>query len=151
MKMYRGPLAVLVAVALAVPIGSSAQAQDPAAGVKTQLRTAIFHTSELALRGNVIAMAQLHVQHAMNCFEGAAGPNFRQPAGNPCQGQGTGIIPDLRRLAGQNVRGAQQALAEVTDAHTLALGALSGMTVQEVQFYAAQIAERLNRAVAMLP
>jgi hypothetical protein len=142
---------LLTAIAVAAPFASTALAQDPAAGVKAALRTAVFHTSELAQRGNVIATAQLHVQHAMNCLEGASGTNFRQPVGNPCQGQGAGIVPDLRRLAAANVRGANDALAAAMEAHTLALGALSGATVQEVQFYAAQIAERLNRAVNLLP
>ena len=41
-----------------------------------------------------IAMAQMHLQHAVNCLVGPGGAGFDAAAGNPCGKAGNGAIPD---------------------------------------------------------
>lgn len=36
----------------------------------------------------------------VNCLEGPRGRNYDQAPGNPCQGQGNGIMPDIRAAQG---------------------------------------------------
>jgi len=75
--------------------GTTQPPPAPAADLRAQLRTAATHatnaaTSE-ALRG-----AQSHLTHVVNCLEGARGRNYVQAELNPCQGQGNGVLVDLR-------------------------------------------------------
>lgn len=37
-----------------------------------------------------------HLGHALNCIEGPRGSNFNRAWGHVCEGQGNGILPDLR-------------------------------------------------------
>ncbi|MDQ7828006.1 MAG: hypothetical protein QN122_05350 [Armatimonadota bacterium] len=146
-------LAALVVPAALVVVSVTAQqaaAQDPVAAVRVQLRTAIFHSSELAQRGTAVAASRLHMQHTVNCLEGPEGPNFSAAAGHPCQGQGNGIIPDLQRAVSAGARGAERAMVFVRAAHTLALQALKSNDVNEVQPFAIVVARNLQQAMAVL-
>lgn len=114
--------------------------------VKKELQTAFFHASELAQKGNAVAAAKLHVQHVINCLEGTAGANYKQEAGYPCQGQGNGIIPDLKSAAGK-MPGADKALKEAMTAWTLAVQAVGKNDVNEVQPWAKVVAAHLKAAL----
>jgi len=77
-------------------------AQQPAAAaadVKTQLNTAVTH-SGFAANGTSMAYVQQHLGHALNCIEGKGGKNFNASWGNVCEGQGSGILTDLRGASG---------------------------------------------------
>ena len=68
-------------------------------GVKAQLATAITHAG-FAANGDSLGYIRQHLGHALNCLEGPKGPNFNRAWGNVCQGQGNGILVDLKTTAG---------------------------------------------------
>ncbi|HEV8338993.1 MAG TPA: hypothetical protein VGR25_04970, partial [bacterium] len=106
---------------------------------RTQLTTAIFHSGELAQRGTAIAGTQLHLRHVINCLEGDKGPNFTQAAGYPCQGQGNGILNDLRTAVAAEAPGSEQALRFADVALKLSLQAVVMTDVNAAQPWAAVI------------
>lgn len=114
--------------------------------LKDQLQTSVFHSGELAQRGTAIAGTRTHLQHVINCLEGPNGTNFVQAAGYPCQGQGRGILVDLRAGSGAGMRGTDRALRYATIAHTLALQAIRMNDVNEAQPWAAVISRQLQIA-----
>ncbi|MBI3998534.1 MAG: hypothetical protein HY355_05830 [Armatimonadetes bacterium] len=87
--------------------------QPPAGGsdVKTQLRTAVVHANNAA-GSESIRNVQSHLTHVVNCLEGPRGRNYAQAELNPCQGQGSGILVDLRSAPGG---AAWMAVVEATD------------------------------------
>ena len=114
--------------------------------VKKELQTAFYHAGELAQKGNAVAASKVHVQHVINCLEGTAGADYKQEAGYPCQGQGNGIIPDLKEAAGK-MPGADKALKEAMTAQTLAVQAVAKTDVNEVQPWAKVVAAHLKAAL----
>lgn len=118
--------------------------------VKKELQTAFFHASELAQKGNAVAASKLHVQHVINCLEGPAGANYKQEAGYPCQGQGNGIIPDLKQAVAAKMPGADAALKEANLAWTLATQAVTKNDVNEVQPWAKVVSQHLKAAMDAL-
>jgi hypothetical protein len=58
-----------------------------------ELSTAQTHAG-MASTQTDIAMAQKHLQHAVNCLVGPSGTGFDAAAGNPCGKAGNGAIPD---------------------------------------------------------
>lgn len=148
----RAIVTMLVVMGLAMlVVAPGTPAQGTTAAVKTQLQTGVFHAGELAQRGTVVAASKTHLQHVMNCLEGPAGPNFVAAAGAPCQGQGNGIIPDLRAAQAAEVRGADRAMIFVRAAHMLVLQARQSEDVNLVQPYAAVVSNQLKLALAALP
>lgn len=141
--------AVMVLATLVV--APAAPAQSALENAKKQLQTAIFHSGELAQRGSAVAASKTHLQHTMNCLEGPRGQNFNAAPGNPCQGQGNGLIPDLRAAEMAGVGGAGNALRYVTAAHTLIMTALASNDVDMVQPYAKVVSDQLKQAMAALP
>jgi len=145
-------VAMLVVMGLAMlVVAADTPAQGTTAAVKTQLQTGVFHAGELAQRGTVVAASKTHMQHVMNCLEGPTGPNFVVAAGAPCQGQGNGIIPDLRAAQAAEVRGANRAMIFVQAAHMLVLQTRQSEDVNLVQPYAAVVSNQLKLALAALP
>jgi hypothetical protein len=71
----------------------------PAAGgdakVIAQLRTGIEHARNAAGAG-ATAAAVTHLGHVLNCIEGTRGRNFNASWGHVCQGQGDGIVLDIK-------------------------------------------------------
>lgn len=129
----------------------AAPAQAPVTAAKTQLQTAIFHSGELAQRGTAVAGAKTHLQHTINCLEGAKGKNYNAAPGDVCRGQGNGIIPDLQAAQAAGVRGAERALKFVNAAHFLLQTALQSNDVDLVQPYGLVISNQLKLALAALP
>lgn len=70
-----------------------------AADVKTQLGTAVTHAG-FAADGTSLGYVQQHLGHVLNCVEGTKGKNFNQSWGHVCQGQGNGILVDLKTASG---------------------------------------------------
>ena len=71
-------------------------AGDPAA----ELKTAISHAGFAAKYESVKEVA-LHLHHALNCLVGPQDKLFDAAAGNPCQGQGNGFLPDQKAAKGE--------------------------------------------------
>ncbi len=63
------------------------------ADLAAELSTAQTHAGMSSTQTD-IAMAQKHLQHAVNCLVGPAGTGFDATAGNPCGKAGNGAIPD---------------------------------------------------------
>lgn len=120
----------------------------PAADVRKELETVIFHAGELAQRGTAIAGVRLHLQHVINCMQGPNGANFVAAVGYPCQGMGNGIIPDLEASSGA---GAAKALQYSRIALTLALQAVTFTDVNAAQPWAKVIAGQATIALNALP
>lgn len=94
----------LFMLSVAIPAGAPYR-QPAAAGassaspelerVKIQVETARTHAA-FAAGGDSISYVQQHLGHALNCLEGPKGANFHASWGNVCQGQGNGILVDLK-------------------------------------------------------
>ncbi len=105
-----GGLLIAAMLTYGVPrTGATAMRVD----VKAELKTALYHISELARYGPEYK-PPLHGYHVINCLEGPEGRNFKPAQANPCEGQGNGIIPDLKDQAAAKVPGAQEALMQAT-------------------------------------
>ena len=88
-----GP-AVLVGLALAIQ-GTSAQDM----GMKIEIKTAITHAG-FAVKYDSLSEVTLHLHHVVNCIVGPDDKLFDKTAGNPCQGQGKGIMPEIKASMG---------------------------------------------------
>lgn len=64
------------------------------ASVAKQLETAGVHAGAAAGTDD-LAMAKMHLQHTVNCLVGPDGELYDAAAGDPCTGQGTGILNEL--------------------------------------------------------
>jgi hypothetical protein len=74
--------------------GAAALLATPAfADLAGELSTAQTHAGMSSTQTD-IAMAQKHLQHAVNCLVGPSGTGFDAAAGNPCGKAGAGAIPD---------------------------------------------------------
>lgn len=62
---------------------------------KVQARTGATHAG-FAAAADAAGSVEQHLGHALNCIEGPRGKNFNASWGNPCQGQGDGLLVDLR-------------------------------------------------------
>ncbi|WP_147305059.1 hypothetical protein [Alkalilimnicola ehrlichii] len=117
----------LLCLGCALPLLSAAE-QDP---VRQQLQTALLH-AEFAADGEKAPAIHYHLHHVINCLVGPRGDAFREEVGNPCEGQGRGLVHDLRGSAGRD---------EVDLALT---AALHGLNAEQVE--AARAAgERVHR------
>ncbi len=63
-----------------------------------EIATAVNH-SGLASKAGDIAGVKMHLHHTVNCLVGPGGQGFDASAGNPCNGQGAGAIPDTADAA----------------------------------------------------
>lgn len=108
------------------------------ADVKTELKTAITHAG-FAAGGDSLTYVVQHLGHALNCLEGAKGRNFNQSWGNVCEGQGNGILEDLKTASG----GADFSLvAQAAD--TLAAAGVKDRNLGAVKMAARGVAALLN-------
>lgn len=79
--------------------GAAALLATPAfADLAGELATAQTHAGMAATQTD-IAMAQKHLQHAVNCLVGPSGAGFDAAAGNPCGKAGNGAIADTTDAA----------------------------------------------------
>jgi hypothetical protein len=72
-------------------------AGDPSA----ELSTAVTHAG-FAAKYETMKEVTLHLHHALNCLVGPQDKLFDAAAGNPCQGQGNGYLPDQKAAKGEN-------------------------------------------------
>lgn len=106
--------AVMVALALAgsglFAIGLRPASADP--DVSKEVSTAAQHAG-LAANSKDMKTTQMHLHHVVNCLVGPQGQGFDASFGNPCNGQGTGAIPDTTDTAKKAPL--QQALQQTLD------------------------------------
>ncbi len=91
---------VLLACVIAWVLAGSAvvtAAGDPSA----ELKTAATHAG-FAAKYETLKEVTLHLHHAVNCLVGPQDKLFDGAAGNPCQGQGSGYLPDLKASKGES-------------------------------------------------
>ncbi len=88
-------LACLVAWLLAQSTPAIA-ANDPS----VELKTASTHAG-FAAKYEALKEVTMHLHHTLNCLVGPQDKLFDAAAGNPCQGQGNGYLPDLKAAKGE--------------------------------------------------
>lgn len=81
-------------------MGSVAFSAEMGMMAANQLKTALEH-SQLAQDANTLASVKVHLQHVVNCIMGPKGAMFNAGGGNPCQGQGNGILADMKEAGSQ--------------------------------------------------
>jgi len=156
MRCAAGAVAVFCAVVLGLPMsgraGNNGQLPRSDANsllvsqIQSELTTATYHAGELAPKATTLAGAQLHLHHVVNCLEGPAGADFYAAAGDPCQRQGKGIIPDLQAAVQQNLPGANAALQEAQTSKMLVRQALASMNLSQAQSFALTVSKHLQTA-----
>lgn len=70
-------------------------------GMGEELKTAITHAG-FAEKYDTLKEVTLHLHHVVNCLVGSNDKMFDNAAGNPCQGQGNGIMPDIKAKMGED-------------------------------------------------
>lgn len=140
-------VAFLLSAVLGLPSGAGAQPPSPVASLRAQLRVTIFHATELAQRAGNPQVALLHTQHVMNCLEGPRGPNFNPASGYPCQGQGMGILEDLKAAQAAGAPGADAAGKSIAVAYELAKQSLRHRDLYDVQAWTKKGGELLSEAL----
>jgi hypothetical protein len=101
-RFLQGSLFGIVALALGAtwvlaPSGQAASTGNPEAELKTAQTHAGFAATYDSLQE-----VTLHLHHVLNCVAGPQDIRFDASAGNPCQGQGDGALPDLKAKAGED-------------------------------------------------
>lgn len=149
MKRLTGAVLVLFLALLMTPVTFAQYGGDygreTSAGVIDALRTARFHAMNSALSG-VMREALWHLGHVVNCLEGARGKNYDSKNDNPCQGQGSGIIPDLE--SARSSVGAARALEKAREADSLALETLKLTDLARVKAGSSKVADLLGEAIS---
>ncbi len=92
-----GILLAGVAMWVLAQSGMVTAAGDPAA----ELKTAVTHAG-FAAKYDTMKEITLHLHHALNCLVGPQDKLFDAAAGNPCQGQGNGYLPDQKAAKGES-------------------------------------------------
>jgi hypothetical protein len=88
---------LLVAVGL---ISTATFAQGSDKNVNEEWKIALEH-AKLAQNSSTAKGVQQHLQHVINCVEGANGSGFEAGPGNPCQGKGNGMMVDAKAAGGK--------------------------------------------------
>ena len=70
-------------------------------GMAAQLKTAIAHAGYAENAGSMTEVT-MHLHHVLNCLVGPNDKMFDKAAGDPCQGQGNGIMPDIKKMMGED-------------------------------------------------
>ena len=88
-----------VALAVAVLVGGVNGTFAAEMGMAAALKTAITHAG-FAEKYDTMKEVTLHLHHVVNCLVGPGDTMFDKAAGNPCEGQGKGIMPDIKAKMG---------------------------------------------------
>jgi hypothetical protein len=70
-------------------------------GPGDEIKTAITHAG-FAEKYDTMKEVSLHLHHVLNCLVGPADKMYDKTAGDPCQGQGKGILPDIKGAMGED-------------------------------------------------
>ncbi|MDQ7819062.1 MAG: hypothetical protein QN173_06030 [Armatimonadota bacterium] len=145
--MVRTVVVIAVALGLVAGLGGVAYApyhtqtrpqQTTAGAYKAQARTAAAHAS-FASEGTSLSYVREHLGHAIACLEGPKGKNVNPAWDNPCQGQGGGVLVDLRA----DPQGMAWALV-VQAAADLAVAGLKAQALDQAKNAARGVAELMK-------
>lgn len=100
-------LAAAVALGVAGAVvqhgGSVPAARAAMTDTSTEIQTALTHAG-FAQKYDTLKEVTLHLHHVLNCLVGPKDTMFDSAAGNPCQGQGNGIVPDIQSGMGKDAQ-----------------------------------------------
>lgn len=116
-----GVPALVIALAFATTVGV-AQYQYPrdygsqATGgtLQAEVKTALTHAG-FAAKYDTLKEVTLHLHHVINCLVGSKDKMFDASAGNPCEGQGNGIVADLPASLGKDAQYEARWSAHIAD------------------------------------
>lgn len=76
---------------------------SPAAmtGMADQIKTAATHAG-YAEKYDSMKEVSLHLHHVLNCLVGPSDNMYDKASGNPCEGQGNGILPGIKASMGED-------------------------------------------------
>jgi hypothetical protein len=111
--MSRSKLIVAMICCLFVFASTNTMAATRVEQAKREIDTAIYH-GNASLDASSVDKAKAHLKHVINCIEGPEGKAFDSSA---CDGQGSGIIPDLKAAGPEG----SKALEHVQEADTIAV------------------------------
>ncbi len=97
--MWRG--AGLALLLLFVVGGTGARAAGT--GAAAEVKTAIEHANN-SFKSQTLKDSVWHLHHVINCLVGPADPAFDKSAGDPCQGQGKGVLVDIQAGMGKDAQ-----------------------------------------------
>ena len=100
MRIRRYHLAVAMLVAALGLVATVVYAQGQETKVLDQWKTTVQHSKFSQNYANTKEITS-HLQHVVNCIEGQRGPLYDGGVGNPCQGQGSGLITDSKAAGGK--------------------------------------------------
>lgn len=123
--------------------------QPGGTGTIDALKTARTHSTNAA-RSETLRDSLWHLGHVVNCLEGKNGKNYDTNNLNPCQGQGGGILPDLRAAARNYQTGASSALDQAQKAEQVAMDTLKMTDLAQVKSGAGNVADMLGGALKAL-
>ena len=135
----------LAALALILTLhytGSSAAPMSPMDQAKAELNTAKTHAGFAAASDSLNGVYQ-HTGHAVNCLVAANDKRFDKKWGNVCEGQGSGILVDLK-TAGAN---GAAALKIAEDATKVGVDALASKDLMAAQNGAKKLGGMLDDAL----
>ncbi len=105
-RWWIGGCVLVAALALGATGNSFAQYDysqpKPAApgGFQGELSTAVTHAG-FAGKYDSLQEVTMHLHHVVNCIVGSKDKMYDASAGNPCQGQGNGILADIQSGMGK--------------------------------------------------
>jgi phosphoheptose isomerase len=151
MRMFIAAFAV-VAVALgaaSVAVGQYYEQPAQPAGAalekaRAQLTTARTHAGFAAAAGTLPGVRQ-HTGHAVNCLVGTGDRRFDRQWGHVCEGQGNGVLADLRTAGGS-----AQVTKMVQDATQAGVETLGQSSLAAAQAGAKKLAGMLEDALKAL-
>jgi hypothetical protein len=73
------------------------------ANLDEEVKTALTHAG-FAAKYDTLKEVDAHMHHVLNCLVGPKDKMFDAAAGNPCQGQGNGILADVQSGMGKDQR-----------------------------------------------
>lgn len=134
------PAAAVTALLVATGAVYASYHTMPAQGDKLaiQLSTAIEHSRNSA-GSNTMSSAVSHLGHVLNCIEGTRGKNFNAAWGHVCQGQGDGILADVK-----GAKNADNAMPVLEAANALAVAGVKTKELVSVQYAARGVAGLLQ-------
>jgi len=91
----------LAILALAVPAFGLQTVRAAETGMGEELKTAIAHAG-FAQKYDSMKEVSLHLHHVVNCLVGPNDPMFDKASGNACEGQGNGIMPEIKAKMGED-------------------------------------------------
>ena len=94
--LVRGMLALVIGLTFTGAPALAQSAQPASTGTAdAELKTATTHAG-FAEKYESLKEVSQHLHHTINCVVGPQDKMFDAAAGNPCQGQGNGALPDLK-------------------------------------------------------